>query len=125
MWTIILYSVAIVILVLIIIHRIRKAQRDKIEKESIFLDAKTNRIIAETSSNIGIEEDFKPLFRAINRAAKIGQTKLIINPANDFNQKICYKYSKSEIREMFESMGYKIDFRYSHLSDASIREVRW
>lgn len=116
--TIIFLSVITICLVVVIAVKVRE------RKNFIVLDAKTNRDISEINKFSGkIPWQFRYLLKKINKAAKKGKTS--IHPEWYINIFIMYSFSKKEIREFFEPLGYKVELKYNYVIDQTIEEISW
>lgn len=116
--TIIFLTAIIICLVTVVAIKIRE------RKNFTILDAKTNRDIAEINKFGGkIPWQFRYLLKKINKAAKKGKTS--IHPKWYVNIFIMYSFSKKDIREFFETLGYKVKLIYDYVNDQSIEEISW
>lgn len=116
--TIIFWTVITTCLVVVVAVKIRE------RKNFTVLDAKTNRDISEINKLDGrMPWQFRYLLKKINKAAKKGKTS--IHPKWYINIFIMYSFSKKDIREFFEPLGYKVSFVYEYINDQSIDGISW
>ncbi len=116
--TIIFWTVITICLVVVVAFKIRE------RKNFTVLDAKTNRDIAEINKLGGkMPWQFRYLLKKINKAAKKGKTS--IHTGWYINIFIMYSFSKKDIREFFEPLGYKVKLVYDYANDQSIEEISW
>lgn len=116
--TIIFWTAITICLVAVVTIKIRE------RKNFIVIDAKTNRDIAEINK-LGekMPWQFRYLLKKINKAAKKGKT--YIRPKWYINIFIMYSFSKKDIHEFFEPLGYKVTLTYDYADDQSIEEISW
>lgn len=116
--TIIFWTAITICLIVVVALKIRE------RKNFIVLDAKTNRDISEINKLNGkIPWQFRYLLKKINKAAKKGKTS--IRPKWYINIFIMYSFSKKDIHEFFEPLGYKVKLVYEYIGDQSIEEISW
>ena len=116
--TIIFLTSITIFLVIVVAFKVRE------RKNFTVIDAKTNRDIAEINKLDGkIPWQFRYLIKKINKAAKKGKTS--IHPKWYINIFIMYSFSKKDIHEFFEPLGYKVTLVYDYTYDQSIEEISW
>lgn len=116
--TIIFWTLITICLVSMVAIKIRE------RKNFTVIDAKTNRDIAEINKPVEkMPWQFRYLLKKINKAAKKGKT--YIRPKWHINIFIMYSFSKKDIREFFEPLGYKVKLVYDYTDDQSIEEISW
>lgn len=110
--------------------------KDREEKENsaslpncneVFIDAKTNKEIAQVVSTCDQSEKGRILAQLtgmINKAAQQGKQRLYIEDYS-LNGRIRNCLSKKDIESYFSAGGYKVEFSYKYLDCAEIRFISW
>lgn len=99
-----------------------------IQTEEILLDADSNKEISDITSSHDSSPKNKllnKLTKMVNDAAQDGQTHVDFYSNYDLNEKIRKYLTKKELREYFNSRGYRITFKYFTLEDSDIDRISW
>lgn len=105
-----------------------KASASSSDCNDVFIDAKTNREIAQAVSSCDQSERGKilaQLTEMINIAAQQGKQRLYIGCDYSLNDRIKRYLSKKDIESYFSAGGYTVVFLYKHLECAEISYISW
>ena len=100
----------------------------QIQTDEILLDADTNKEISDiTSSNDTSPKNrlLNELTIMINEAAQNGQCFLNLDREYGLNKKIETYLTRNEIKEYFESRGYRVKFIFQTLDYSDIERISW